>query len=345
MSNRSRRAGFIAAALIAAVMCGCSKEITIIRYPPFWTPQLKSIAVVPFKFSDRQAGQMIADQLANSLRATGTYRVFNSTEVADMARMQDMQIAFGDDQVAMAAQIRKISTLNVQAILIGRITNYTATKRDERRREPVQVWDPRTKQYVPSGQYRSFVVTRNEGNVAATAAMIRVKDGTTIHATAAPKQWLQWAQGSPPPMDAYACRSIAVSRVVNQLVEEFAVVRKKIKIKPDETFMLARDYYEGEWAKTKQFSTADPKLTVVLSLPPVCDRNRFRITIVRKGQRENLAEADVLWSSRFPQYGKAYDFSPAEIASKGGGPGQYTAKLYSGMEPKPILTIDFTIQP
>ena len=108
MSKKRCVAGLIAAAVIAAVLGGCTKEITIIQYPPFWTPDLKSIAVLPLKYRNRQIGEALADQLANSLRATGTYRVFNPTEVADMAKMQDMQIAFGSDQVAMAQPLHSI---------------------------------------------------------------------------------------------------------------------------------------------------------------------------------------------------------------------------------------------
>jgi hypothetical protein len=329
----------------AAFACsaGCTKEITIIRYPPFWTPQLKSIAVVPFRSADKQVGEQLADELANSIRATGTYRVFNRSEIEEMAKLQDLQIAFGDDQVVLAAQLRKITALNVQAIVQGRVTNCTATTHDEERQEPIMIWDARSKQMVPSGAYRTYTFTRNEGNVGATAALIDL-NGKTIHATGQPATCMQWAQGSPPEMDPFACRSAAMTSVVQQLVEEFAVVRKKIDIDLDKTLKLATCCYDGKWDDRKSFKVGEPKMVVVLNLPPVCDRNNFRITIIRKGERKDLAVVDVLWSSKFPAVGKEFEFVPADISAKGGGPGTYTAKFYSGMEAQPIHTLDFNIE-
>jgi hypothetical protein len=330
-------------AVALALGTGCSKEITIIRYPPFWTPQLKSIAVVPFRSADPRVGEQFADELANSIRATGTYRVFNRSEIAEMARLQDVQIAFGDDQVATAAQLRKISTLNVQAIVIGRVVTFTATRRDEPREEPVMVWDNASKQMVPTGAVKKSVFTRNEGNVGATVALMDLT-GKTIHATAQPATSMQWAQGSPPPMDQFACRSTAATNVVGQLVEEFAVVRKKIQIDPDKAFKIACGCYDGKWDERKSFKASDKKMLVVLCLPSDCDRNNFRITIIRKDQREDLAATSVVWSSKFPAIGKEFEFNPSDIASKGGGAGAYTAKFYCGMDPQPIHTMDFKIE-
>jgi len=145
-------------------------------------------------------------------------------------------------------------------------------------------------------------------------------------------------------MDAFACRSKAMTSVVGSLTEEFAVVNKKVKIKFDDAFKLASGCYDGKWEEKKAFRASDKEMLAVLNLPRDCDRNRFRITVIRRGERKDLATVDVLWSSRFPAVGKEFALSPADIASKGGGTGPYTLKFYSGIDPAPVHTIDFDIQ-
>ncbi len=78
---------------------------------------------------------------------------------------------------------------------------------------------------------------------------------------------------------------------------------------------------------------------VVLSLPPQCDRNRFRITIIRKDERATIVYQDLVWSSKYGAFG--YLFSPKKIVEIA-GPGAFTAKFYSG--PEPIMMHDFRIE-
>jgi len=335
----------MAALMLLAAVGGCSVEIPIYQYPPFWTPELKSIAVMPFRWEDKEIGRAFAEELTNALRYNQTYKVFSPQEVSDMAKMQDMQIAFGDDETAMAAQVRKIKSLKVQAILTGRVTAYSKTSRNEQKAEPVMIWDNYRKQYVPSGQYNYWTFTHNEGNVGATAALVSM-EGKTFYATPTPagyRQWSESTQYAAPPMDPGACRSAATTAVVQQLVEHFAVVRKTVKVDPDKTLLLATSYYDGKWDTAKSFSRGDRKMTVVLCLPPNCDRNNFRIAIVKGDKREDVASVDVLWSSKFPCNGKGFEFSPAELAQKA-GTGQFSAKLYSGLDDKPVLAREFVIE-
>ena len=325
--------------IAALVLGGCTKQITIIQYPPFWTSELKSIAVMPLKCEDKQVGEMMADDLANRIRATNTYHtVLNPSDLQVMAKLQDTQIAYGDDEAAMAAQLRKIPNLNVQAILVGRVTNYTATTRSEQRQEPIMVWDNRSQQMVPSGSYRTFVWTRNESNVGATASLIRLGNGSTLWAMQQPASWQHWAEGSPPTMDRFACRTAAVGVVVGQLVENFAIIYKKVEVKPAETFFVATEYYEGKWETRKSFA-GDSKLTLVLRLPAQCDRNRFRIAIIKKDQRKELFTQDTTWTRDVPQKGQSWEVNPATL-----GTGSFVAKLYSGLQDEPVLTADFSIE-
>jgi hypothetical protein len=77
----------------------------------------------------------------------------------------------------------------------------------------------------------------------------------------------------------------------------------------------------------------------VVELPPTCGRNSFRLSVVRKDQREDLVSQDFIWDSQYKSFG--YVFSPRDIAAKG-GPGEYELKLYSG--PEPVIKRRFRIE-
>ncbi len=328
-----------AAFLVAAACGGCSEKITITQYPVFHDQQPKSIAVIPFRSAtDPGAGVAVSDMLAASLAANGTYAVSNRNDLSALMDERDIQIAFGTDAAASAAKFKKLG--KVQAILVGTVTTYAATTRNEQKSDPIFNYDNKGNQYF-TGAYNSYVFTRHEANVAVSATLIRVSDGTPIHATAGPAQSNSWAQGSPPQYDANACLANATRSVVDQLVKEFAVTRCQISVKPADDLRTATELYDNKWEYADKFRKTDEKMYVVVRLPAVCDRNRFRITIVRFNERKDLAVNDIVWTSKFGSYG--YMFSPKDIAAKGGGPGEYLVKFYSG--PEPVMTRRFRIEP
>ncbi len=329
--------------VFAASVPGCTKKMTITQYPEWWTPEMENvaIAVVPFRnqTNDSRAAEILSDELANALRANGrTYRsVFNRNDLRTVLDQQDLQQALSDN-ANLAAQMRGDATLDVTAILVGTVTTYACTTRSEHRVEPQTIYDNKGNAIGVSN--KQYTHTRNEGNVTATAALVRVTDGSTIYATSTPATWQAYAEGSPPSADQYACLADARRNVVQQLLAQFAVTLQEIEVKEKDAFRTARDLYDNQWEWANKFTTADEKAFIVTTLPVCCDRNRFRITIVREDQRQDLWETDLTWSREFG--GRGLEFSPAEIARKGGGAGNYVAKFYSGSEPK--LTCKFKIE-
>ncbi|HUU91061.1 MAG TPA: hypothetical protein VM238_07610, partial [Phycisphaerae bacterium] len=72
---RHPRKLLVAGTLVSMVaLGGCTKKIVVTQYPSFYTPQLKSIVVVPFQNGTRDpaAGQVMADKFATALMANGT---------------------------------------------------------------------------------------------------------------------------------------------------------------------------------------------------------------------------------------------------------------------------------
>lgn len=329
--------GFVV--LAAGGLTGCGDEkMVITQVPTFYTADLKAIAVAPFrnKTGAKGAGDAVSDLLATGLMGNGTYKVYNRGDLKTLMDESDLRIALGADATAAAGKLKKLT--QVQAVLVGTVTTYAATTNSQNKQDAVYSYDKKNKTNYVSG-YNTYVQTRNEANVVVTAALLRVSDGTTIYATSSPISCQSWAEGSPPTKDAHACLAEAAASVSAQLVEAFAPVRKEIHVDPGKALRTATELYDNKWTYADEFNATDEKMFAVVSLPGSCDRAKFRVVVVRKDQREELAAHAITWDRKFGGFG--YLFSPKEIAAKGGGAGEYEIKFYSG--PEPIMRRKFKI--
>lgn len=335
--------------LLAAGMflAGCGeKDIVITNYPTFYDGQIKTIAIVPFRNASgvASAGNIVSDALAAQMAVNGTYKVYNRNDQRILQDEHDLRTELGLSNEQIAAKFRDIA--NVDAILVGTVNSYASTKHDDPRTEQTPIWqyNAYTKQmYIAGYNTRQYIFTRNEGNVSASAVLIRASDGTTIYATPSPVTGNFWAQGSPPQYDPYACLNEATNWLILKLVQTFAVTRSTITVKEDEDFRTASELYDNKWTWTNNFKSTDTQGYIVTTLPKVCDRNRFRITIIRKNAREDLSVEDIVWKA-VPTSDKTahgITFSPKAIVEAGGGPGEYEAKFYSG--PEPVMRHTFRI--
>jgi hypothetical protein len=326
--------------MLAGALCGCEAKTKVIQYPTFYTSDLKTVAVVPFRnqSQDQNAGDIVSDRLANGISATETYKVYNRNDLKALMDEKDLQLVLCDDTAQAADAFKRIG--KVQALLTGTVTTFSTTTRSEPRQEPIYGYTRNGGMYIAG--YRNYVFTRNEATVSVTANLIRVSDGTTIYAMATPAECTWYAEGSPPGLDPHGCLASATDKAIAKLVEEFSVVQKEVKLPIDKCCRLASDYYDGKWEYTDSFSLAKPKMFAVIMLPANCDRNSFRLTVVRKDQRTDLAEVQFTWDRKdSEQKGKGFELNARDIAEKGGGPGDYTLKFYSG--PEPIITRNFHI--
>jgi hypothetical protein len=325
------------ALLSAAAGIGCDKKITITRVPTFYTQELTSIAVAPFRNQTAYggAGDIMADKVAAGLIANGTYHVVNRNDLKAVLDEKDLQMALSNDPGA-AGQLSKLT--NVQAILTGTVATYAATSNRTPKKEPVYQYTKQGQAYVAG--YRQYVHTRNEANVSVTATLIRVSDGQPIYVTPEALWQRNWAEGSPPKKDPHALLNEAATAVAKGVVLTFAPTRMTIKVDEGKALRTASELYDDEWSYTDDFNCSDEEMFVVVALPSSCDRNTFRIAIVRKDERQDLAEQTITWDAQYKGFG--YRFSPRDIAAKGGGPGEYEVKFYSGA--KPVLRHKFRIR-
>lgn len=339
-----RHSNWILVGLIVSLVAvgGCGEEkIVITQFPAWYQGQVKTIAVAPFRNASGYdgAGNIISDALAAQLTANGTYTVYNRSNLNMFQNEQDLRTELGMDNKKLVAALRK--NANVEAVLIGTVNIYSATERREQRTRPIYQYNQYTKQNQIVGQ-QPYVFTRNDANVTVSAELIRISDGRPIASTAQPATGHVWAQGSPPQYDKNACLNGALQNAIAQLVSTFAVTRQVITVKPSKDFRTAKSLYDGEWDYEDKFLVSETQASVVLRLPPSCDRNRFRVAIVRKDSRRTLYDKEFVWSKKNSQLGMGLPFDPSQIAKEGGGRGEYEAKFYAG--PKPVMKHSFRIE-
>ena len=110
-------------------------------------------------------------------------------------------------------------------------------------------------------------------------------------------------------------------------MSRLALVRRVIKVRKDETLRTATDGGGGVWEWENKFPASSDRMFVVVSLPAVCDRNTFRLTIARTGKdRPILVEEEFTWSLGAPT--RSFPLSPRELAAAG-GTGKYVITFHA----------------
>ncbi len=341
--SRSASIGSIRSAifltLLAATVGGCGGgdkgKIWVYRYPDFYSADLKRVAVLPFanRSADFAAGERISGRVSAILTNNGTYEVYTRQNLGDVLAEKDMQDA-GIIEGDAAIQIGRLKA--VQALICGVCDRFDVQSRQEIRYNTV----PQYGQDI----YGNVVITgwvnvpyqweRHDAYVECRIVVVDTETGRQIAAVAEPAHF--WAEGSPPKLAAMDVLRRTEEAQIAHIVQSIAVTRTQIKLK-GKVLRTAAGLYDNKWDWKDKFTTDDSNITLVVTLPTEADRNNFRLTIVRKGSRENLFEHAFTWNKQ--NAGEGFPVDMAAIV--GGGPGQFEAKLYSG--PEPIAWYTFTI--
>jgi len=331
-----------------AALGGCGKKIWVTQYPEFHTPELGSIVVAPFHNATAQpdAGRILTDKVANAMVANGTYDIYTPGDLRGLIGRAALP---APDQVDELAGLLRPGG-KVQAILTGTVTTFAGTQQRTWKRRAIHARDHKGRVDKDRiDRYEDYEHVHNEAAVDATARLVGVADGKVLHATRPGLAGVKVVAETPadglgvPRMDLAECLAAASDQCVAKLTEEFAVVRKQVRVGRD-ALTTASGLDGEEWEREKRFERTDPQMFVVLKLPPECDRNRFRIALVRDQTRQEIATVEVTWLRRWSdKQGKAFAFSPAEIAAAG-GPGDYQAVLYCGGAAEPVLDTGFEIK-
>lgn len=335
--------------LTGAILClagGCSKKLVVAQMPPFWTPDLKVIAVIPFQnhTGTRNAGKAVSQQLAGAMIENGTYTVYDRNQVEKLMAERDWQIYQGDAD-AMAARLQG----KADALLLGSVNTYSAASANpEWRVTQVTYTDANGNPYT---QPERWLYEHNEGVVAVTAQLVKIHSGDASGGRVYGQPLYGTgevfgravSESNPPPqytkpqMDAATCLASARSQAVAQLVEKFAVVTKEIKVEKDSLKTAGKNAL-GQWEKQDKFAQGRP-VHIVLKLPPAADRNIFRIAVMDKDEQQVFFDE------------KNFTYSAGSLAGQSltvNEPlpcGDYKVLLFSRFQEKAALDCKFEVQP
>jgi hypothetical protein len=328
------------------------------RYPRFYTPDLRNVAVLPFTAAEtaEPTAEEFATRLAGALQANGTYKVIWPEDLSPAAKAMDdgkLPAALADDDA-------------LDAVLTGSVTTDSRQVEGERYEVDREYyhgsyhygygpyygpyyhppWHGAGLGYTYRAPY-SYHFQRNEAHVSATARMVNVPSGEVLKRTAGPINVTLFDEGNPPDRSRAELMDRAMALVIRQLVDEFAVTHGKVRVDPGEVLRLAASEPAagGEWKTTDDFGPKDTTMYLVVRLPDAADRNEFRITITRqKGPKElrrPAAEIDFTWRTRS---GKTVHEVSLDDLRETAGPGQYRIRFYSELQAKAVFDRDFDLK-
>jgi hypothetical protein len=100
---------------------GCAKSFTARKYPAFYDPNLRTVAVVPFanETYTQGAGILVAEDLAAALQLNGTYTIISPRQLLTFVRQKKLEELSERDSAQDGEVFRGFGS--VQAFVMGRV--------------------------------------------------------------------------------------------------------------------------------------------------------------------------------------------------------------------------------
>ena len=348
--------GFRCAALLAVILAaGCgdkSKRTSITMYPQWDWESYDRIAVVPFHYAEGQPGAAESARQAtflmeDLLAGNGNFTVLDRTTVTDVLTEQDLSRLADVADPSTALPEGKI--MAAQALVVGKIAEVDLKAERIEKRYPVFAKD--NKGRVRRGRNGQPIVVREEvrhyfrhqGTVRGSVRVIDVATNKVIHSyTAQPISYDDEQQGAPPSSSPEDLAVEAAKALAVDCYNHIAPINREVKLKSD-MLVVALDYYDGEYDKTKKVpTTLDHFLVAVRKLPSECDQNPFRIAIAPEEGR-NLWEQEFTWTTNNSVRGQSWEV-PVQLLDATGEE-KFVVKLYGGNGEEPIIDRDFKLEP
>jgi hypothetical protein len=304
------------------LFCSCGKrQLPITVYPPFYKEgEIKTVAVETFSdATGTGAGRIITGALISALSVNGTYEVYLIPEKPG----PETRPAIRPD-----------------AVITGMVNIYNTGARHDW--TPIYRYGygyyhrPYGYHYGHWGCYPYWSVDyvhsiMVSATVAVSASMVKTSDGRVLFSTPSPIVGRSITHDYPSEGSKYDCLNVATGRVITGLVETFAVTRRVIEVKEKDALRVSDGRRDGDWHDEDKFDAGSPEGYIVVKLPPICDRNRFRITIGRRADDDEepplpVFDRTLTWDRAEREL--VFEFSPARIAGEGGG-GKYEVRLYA----------------
>ena len=324
-----RLGGAALLALAVALPAGCSRRISLLHYPDFYDPQIKTVAVVEFDNDSLQsnAGMFVATRLADALSANGTYGVIGPRELAAQLERASVAMPTGRRPDDLAPLIARLP--HVDAFITGSVRSLSAER---------TVYVTRPYGYVTSGYgwgrhghgsfsgaglgmtypFRRYDISTAQ---AAGAARLTRAGGQQIAATGPLEVYVDDKDVGPG--GAEEALHEAARGLARLIVAHLAVVEVEVKIRnPGKVLRTARAGGDGTLDYTDDFRPSDSEIVVVLCLPAEADRNALRLTVSRKGSSQPLQEHSFTWEGG--NTCRRFTFEVDRL----GGPGDYDLILH-----------------
>jgi len=330
----------LAAAIAAATLGGCTKELTVTRYPEFYSKSLETVAVAPFENRTRsgRAGGLVADELARTLSARGPYTVVPPGELMEKLSEAGHTWKPTDKPADLLEALRKVG--GVDALVTGAVLAYdTDTYLAPESSVGVGMGYGRGYGYFPGRRanpyyyggsvYRRYPVTyqrEDEARVSVQVSLRRVSDGARLYARAKPIRAVVTSEQTRESIRGEELLTLANEQAAREIGSELAPWSVTLKVKPGEALRLADAFEAGEYHFTDDFRPGDT-LYAVLKLPPEAARNTFRLAVVKKDDTAELAADTIAWDRSAVRESATFDVSAIAAES---GPGEYRMRLYSG---------------
>lgn len=332
--------------LLVVAACGCGgggQSTYITRFPDWNWRAYERLAVVPVHCPEGDqraaaAAQQATSVLEDLLAANGNFTVLERGALQDVMTEQDLsQLA----DVADPATVLPPGKVQIaQALIVGKITEYDEKAERVERRVPDIRIDRRGR--VRKVGQKIVHYYRHAGVVGGSVRVIDAATGKVMYAGRVPAiVYDDEHKGSPPAVSPGELAVQAAKEMAVDFYKQVAPVRTEVRLSGD-TLLVALDYYDGEYDKTKEISTdLEEFLLVVRQLPRECDRNSFRVAIAPEEGR-NIFEREFVWTSNNPVRGEAFKV-PVDLLKSSGGE-KFVAKLYSGDDERPLLEREFELK-
>jgi hypothetical protein len=336
--------------LAALAGCGRGGAAYVTQFPQWDFENYQRLAILPGRAATAPAARdagVLADRLTTELAQNGTFTVLSRAELKDVFAEQDL--ARLADEVDEGTVLPEGKLKIAQALVATKITDYKLIAERSEQVIPRYAVDRRG---YPLRDRAGRRIVAGEDHVtifkhgAEVEGSVRVIDAATgkillsHSARIAPKP--RTGYNRPPSQSPEDMAAAAVQELSVEFYKAVAPTKTRVKLKGD-MLVLAADYFDGRYETLKKVPRAMAEfLLVVRDLPEECDRNQFRVAIAEVDGRENLFEQEFVWSGSAGPEGVSYHV-PLDVLTKAGGE-KFVAKVYSGRDPAPILTREFTLE-
>ncbi len=322
---RTKQVVLIILAVMSSLVAGCSKSFTINHYPDFYTPSIKSVAVLPFlnDTSHKGAGIAAASHISAALAANGTYKVTDPAQLDKILKekgMPKLPENYGD----ITKELAKLNMF--QAFITGEVLSESFINEIVEYDEDYY-YDDYPHWYYPYGYpyywyYPYSAEYGKEAYISTKVSMVDIPGGnilSTQHLNAA-------ADVGHVSSNEYITER-ALGNLSREVVGGFAIVPMTITVKPDKTLRTADSSKNGKWHFTGTFRHDMGAMYIILCLPEAAAMNEFKLTVTPAGNPSHiLFSKDYTWEK--DKHCQSIEFPPNQIVQMN-GTGKYTVNFIS----------------